>query len=737
MASKSPYIKRKRPASFALIFLLIFFGVGLTLFSAWASQWPDPANVGFKQAIGIGARVIAWTLTVGRLFPQFVPDILASINAAGLGWAFGIKAAIAAAIAGFLGWRAARGSLVPRDMIDHLRGAQLFDGKDALDLLRAKLRAGPELFLHPAFTVAPHELGTGVFILGDPGSGKTSILFPLIKATHDRREFFMSLDVKKEQIQKLGDDAHFMGPWLRGSLVWDVGFDTATDAHAEALAAMQISVLPNSSGEVWQAAGCSVLSCLIKHLVKDKPLKWDWRDYANMLGLPVKAWLAIVREIDPVQSKILDVAEVTQSGIVFNITTALRNLKTVAEMFAECEKFGGKKFSIRRWMTEPTYEFRGIVLLFDKEHNAAVGFIVPAMLDYVGMMIDSLPNSTDFPHSFFLDELPQLKPVNSLRTYMEIGRQKGLKTYIGGQTIDQFELALGGSLTNVQYANTSIKVIARTGGNFGGQRKLAESFGVREVTFKSTSQSTSNRGLNASTSIQERSTPVLLPGQLGTDLGPVGSKRDGRYDNGKPRFRPTGILAYIAPLDGNVYRLEWPIMKFPDIRRAPSPLPSQHVNANFARKRFNDKILPLSCRIESARKAIAEEKLKYSDYDLLMLIYSDDHFQEDQMLRCKKVGFARYIEELKTAEAAAVVGSVDPKGEDEGDFNEGRAGNAPANELEPTTAATELAKEDACDLFDELDAIASLDNRSSKPTSKEQLTAGLVGAAIAMESQQP
>ena len=319
---------------------------------------------------------------------------------------------------------------------------------------------------------------------------------------------------------------------------------------------------------------------------------------------------------------------------------------------------------------------------------------------------------------------------------MEIGRQKVLKVYIGGQTIDQFELALGGSLTNVQYANTSIKVIARTGGNFGGQRKLAESFGVREVTFKSTSQSTSIGGLNASTSIQERSTPVLLPGQLGTDLGPVGSKRDGCYPNGKPRFRPTGVLAYIAPLDGNVYRLEWPIMKFPDIRRTPSPLPSQHVNANFARKRLNDKSLPLSCRIESARKAIAEEKLTYSDYDLLMLIYSDDHFQEDQMLRCKKIGFPRYIEELKTVEAA-VVRTEDPEGDGEGDFGEGRAGNAPANELEPKTAAPEIAKEGASDLFDELDAIANLDNQSSKPTSKKKLIAGLVGAAIAMDSPQP
>ena len=145
MTAKSPYIKRKRPASFVFFFLLIFFGVGLTIFSAWASQWPDPANVGFKQALGIGARVIAWSLSMGGLFPQFVPDILASINAAGLGWTFGIKATIAAAIGGCLGWRAARGSLVPRDMIEHLRGAQLFDGKDALDLLRAKLKAGPEL----------------------------------------------------------------------------------------------------------------------------------------------------------------------------------------------------------------------------------------------------------------------------------------------------------------------------------------------------------------------------------------------------------------------------------------------------------------------------------------------------------------------------------------------------------------------------------------------------------------
>ena len=645
-ALMSPHIKRRRPITFAVVFCLVFLGVGLSLWAAWAGRWPAPADASFGRAWSLGGKIVAWGLSGGILFPQFAHTALAGISAAGLGWALAYKAIVSAGIGGALGWFAAKGALVPRDAYEHIRGARLYDGPDAPAMLRKALTPGDEPFFHPDFKVARSELGNGVLCFGSPGSGKTSIWMPQIKAALDRDEFFMSLDVKKEQIQKLGPKVQFLAPWLRGSLVLDIGADITTYAQAEAFANNLVRVNANGHGKVWESAANAVFAALVKHLVKTKPLRWNWKDLADLLAKDVDHWMGILAEEAPSIYKILDVADATQSSVVFNIATDLRRLAVVADLFVECEKFGGRKFSIRRWMTESDYPCKGVVLTFDRENEGAVGFLIPFVLDYIGMMISGLRNNTDTPRTFFLDEIAQLPPVGSLREYLEVGRSRGIMTILACQDFAQLELGYGKQVAEVLYSNASIKVIARTSAS-QAQAHIAQSFGVKEVTYKSISQSTSTGGLNSSSATQEKSLPVILPGQLGTELGPVG-----KVATGKGSTRPAAIRAFLAPMSGDLYKLDWPLIPFKDIRKAPRPLPSQHKFALAIKEILDKSKGTLADRIRNVLSDIAIQDFNVSDFELLGLLYSFDYLTKAQMEECKKMGFKAFTAMLDATPTA-------------------------------------------------------------------------------------
>lgn len=664
-ALMSPHLKRRRPVSFLVVFAMIFFGIGISLWSAWAGKWPMPADASFWQAWGIGGKITAWALSGGMLFPQFAHNVLGNISTAGLAGVLACKAVLCAGASGALGWFAAKGALVPRDAYEHIRGARLYDGADAPKMLARALMPGNEPFFHPDFKVARPELGNGVLCFGSPGSGKTSIWLPQIKKALDRGEYFMSLDVKKEQIQKLGKGVHFLAPWLRGSLVLDIGADITTFAQAEAFANNLVRINPNSShGKVWEQAANAVFAALVKHLVATKPLRWTWKDLADLLEQDVDEWLKILKSEAPSIAKILDVADATKASVVFNIATDLRKLSVVAQLFVECEKFGGERFSIRRWMTENDYPYKGVVLTFDRENESAVGFLVPFVLDYIGMMISGLPNNTNTPRTFFLDEIAQVPAVNSLREYLEVGRSRGIMTILACQDYAQLELGYGKQVADVLYSNASIKVIARTTAS-QAQAHIAQSFGNREVSFKSISQSTSAGGLNSSSASQEKTLPVILPGQLGTEIGPVGKVSDG-----KGGTRPSAIRALLAPMSGDIYKLDWPLIPFEEIRKAPKPLPSQHKFALAVKQILDEEGASLADRIRCALAEIAIQDFNISDFELLGLLYSFDYLTKAQMEQCKKVGFDAYTTLLDASTSSAKAAT--PMG-DEGDDDEMRA----------------------------------------------------------------
>lgn len=155
----------------------------------------------------------------------------------------------------------------------------------------------------------------------------------------------MMLDVKGEAYEKLG--MSFIGPWLLGSMIVDIGNDIRTQSESQLLADILVPVPDGGKDKVWAASANSVVASNIYKLAQDKPGKWNWSDLADKADESVEQWLSTMKDNSASQAKILEGAGETSASVAFNVTANLKRLRQVADMFEEAAKFGGKMFSIR------------------------------------------------------------------------------------------------------------------------------------------------------------------------------------------------------------------------------------------------------------------------------------------------------------------------------------------------------------------------------------------------------
>jgi len=648
----APHVKRTHPVSFLFFFALVASVVSIGVFSLWVPKAPYGVMVEPREMLTLCLKILAWAASGGMLFSSQAPVAVAGMAASPVALAIKAKALASLALGGVAGWLVARDQLKPRDDYEHIRGARLIAGKDAIKELAKAVPLGQEDYIHPSIKVSPRAWGNGLICLGSPGSGKSTILQPFILKAMARDEMFMTLDVKREQIQMLGPKAFYLAPWLKGkhSLVIDIGQDITTEEQAQAFADNFIRVdATDAHGAVWKKSANSVFAALVKKLVKDKPLNWGWKDLAEQLELGIDEWRDILQEMSPAQAKILEGSENTSTSVAFSVATDLRQVGAIAKMFTEVEKFGGTKFSIRQWMTDPTYPVRQIVLCHTKEQSVAAETLIPFVIDYCGTMISGLPNGIKEPRWFFLDELAQLAPVGSLAQFYEVGRSRRITLVLALQDFAQLEKTYRKD-AEILMSNASTKIICKTTPS-RAQERLAQGFGTREVAYRGLSTSSSGQGTSHSASLQEKTLPLILPSQLSSDLGPVGAAPDG-----KGGTKPTAIRALIAPAKsnvdtGDVYIVDWPVLDIPKQREEPRPLPSQHPLALWALHLLREKTSPLAVNIAVVREEIKNKIWRYDDIDLAGLLYSADLIDEEGYQRLLKIGFKAFIRELKETEA--------------------------------------------------------------------------------------
>lgn len=524
-------------------------------------------NSGFLELIGLGSVAgtlagyagswegIALYKTGALLSPK---TLLAAIHAAGLlppeympylaaGAGIG---AIAGAVAGY----------VVGDIKHeiHIRGRQLETVKAAAKALKPKKRATAGVAIHPQIPITEQQECRHFLLLGGSGSGKTSILWPVINQAVERGDRALIFSFKGDFQQKATFPFSLLAPWDSRSVRWQLGRDIRTRLHAESLAK---TLIPTPERDpIWAQGAQGLLTAIISEVQAKYGEKWGFYRLAQACSVALSDYDSLVQTVmqeSPLaRSFLMGKDSKTTASYLAQMAS---NLSDVVNLGVADYSNQGQPWSVRDWLA-------------GKGPNAAILGYLPESENLSGAYCASVIEQTvkqilGFPDAppearriwLFLDEVPQAGKIPSITSALEAARSKGCRVVLGMQGVAQLEEhGYSKNTLRIWAGQCGIKIVAnlsdpddqRWASNLLGDRDLE-----RYQANISVNNGTGNGGSSGQSGGYQRATEaVMLPASFGTDLYVDESQGGG----------PTALLltAKVAAV------VKWPFPELQEMRPA-------------------------------------------------------------------------------------------------------------------------------------------------------------------------
>jgi hypothetical protein len=458
------------------------------------------------------------------------------------------------AIAGYFSWRIGRPQI--RD-VRHISGFRLLRSRDARGAaaraLGREIRSeGKGILLAPGICLSLSREVRGMLLAGGAGSGKTTILLPIMSAARKRGDRTIIFDVKGDFTSAL--DATdgglvLVAPWDARSAVWDIAADIRTRADARLAAQL---IIPDGGGDpMFANAARAIFAGTLIHLGTSRPGKWGFGDLAKLLGDA-----CTLREILPVvvpeaQATIDAFESKTGQSVMINLGAYLSPIYDLARAWPTP---GSRSVSFRRFVKDCYKGPRTIILQGSGEHRMLQRFVAATAIGLLSSTVasPSLSESRKRRIWLFLDEFPQLGRVPQVRELIEVGRSKGIRVVIGVQDIAQIRNVYDQDTLEILMTSLATKIIANT--NAGATNQYFSSMFGDTISERLVVTATADGG--CSRNWQRLSERVLSEHVISAELTATSAGA-------------TAVLACAGMPD--LYRLFWPRQAFPVRRRASVP----------------------------------------------------------------------------------------------------------------------------------------------------------------------
>ncbi|MDY0747943.1 type IV secretion system DNA-binding domain-containing protein [Paucibacter sp. R3-3] len=447
--------------------------------------------------------------------------------------------------------------LRPRDQLIHMRGSNRLTGDEARRALNVSLRG--RVKRRPDHEVAPDipypaDLWTRhMLIVGGTGSGKSTVMKPLISKVIAAQEPMLLFDPKGDFTESFKQPA-ILAPWDARSLAWDIARDMRNPADMRRFAA---AIIRESHDPMWSNASRQVLVGLMIYLRKTRGEEWGWMELRDLITQPQPRLHTIMERWHPEAARAVEKASVTSAGILINLSSFCSAIVDLAEAWGHLPR--SRRVSFVDWVSGRS-KFKQIIL----QGHAAYGELTKSYVESIVGVVSALVNSVemgDDPNRklwFIADELPQMGKI-PMRSLFEVGRSRGVRCVIACQDFAQLEEIHGAQMVKAMVGMCGTLVVGQMmQGETADQ--LCKAFGSREVERANLSSSFGPGGVGANRSTtlsySRDDVPLYKPSELSSRLGLT-------HDGSATRL--------ILFTGGDAYELDWPIQRLPKRRARFAP----------------------------------------------------------------------------------------------------------------------------------------------------------------------
>ena len=436
--------------------------------------------------------------------------------------------AVAGAVAGY-----AAGN-VPHEI--HIRGRELtHNPRDAARALRPPRRffrksPPPGVNLHPAITITEQQEARHMLLLGGSGSGKTSILWPVINQAVSRGDRCLIFSFKGDFQQKAEFHFSLLAPWDSRSVRWQLGKDIRTRLHAESLAK---TLIPTPEKDpIWAQGAQGLLTAIISEVQSKYGESWGFFRLAQACSVALS-------DYDSLVSTVMSESPLARSFLMGKDSkTTASYLAQMASNLSDVVNLGvadfsnkGKPWSVRDWLAGRTPNAAILGYLPESEglSQAFCSSIIEQTVKQILGFADASPDQRRI--WLFLDEVPQAGKIPSITSALEAARSKGCRVVLGMQGVAQLEEhGYSKNTLRIWAGQCGIKIIANLS-DPDDQKWASNLLGDRDLERYQSNISTQNSGNGGNSGqsggYQRATEAVMLPASFGTDLYVDESKKGG------------------------------------------------------------------------------------------------------------------------------------------------------------------------------------------------------------------
>lgn len=355
-------------------------------------------------------------------------------------------------------------------------------------------------------------------LVGASGSGKSSLLFGLVRQVADRGQASIIYDPDGSYISKFYQPKRgdvILNVWDQRSVRWSPLEDIRTLADAHRVAAVLLPK-PPSVGEngFWYDQGRLMLAHVLHHLVRTRGniddllllLNGDPEDKDNARLRTIVAGTPATRIFA------LEGGKATAS-ILLMVGLAARTIHTLATISPDAPAFSFDRFIASLDGCDGPRPF--LFLAAPRRYRDLGMPVITACLDAVASAILQRTPNRGSQVSVFIDELATLPPIQSLTALMPEGRKYGVSMTLAFQSLAQLNASYGEAAATIVTGQTATQVLMQLGDTLTA-RWASDLIGQAETeTLRpTTSIDSQHNGDRGSLASDRRHDPLVMPSEF-------------------------------------------------------------------------------------------------------------------------------------------------------------------------------------------------------------------------------